>query len=369
MLIAAISGRSLAASARRAGYRPLVADFFGDDDTLALAHRHVRLTKDFRRGIDRDELMDALGRLADSAQPEGLVCGSGFEDRPQLLAELSTRWRLLGNPAEAVARAKDPVQLAALCRELAIPHPPTTTERPAAPGGWVMKRRGGAGGSHVQHASASGPARDGLYYQQRVDGAAVSALVLADAEDASVLGLSSQWSSPTPQHPFRYGGAVRPATVAAPVASALADAARRLVQAIPLLGLNSVDFVVAGREFWVLEVNPRPGATLDIFDLPNGALLGLHIAACGNGLSAEPRPAAPGIAMAQGIVYARGHIVPFPSIDWPDWTADRQAAGSAVMAGEPVCTVLAPGSTAGEARELLEQRMMVIRACVDARMS
>ena len=34
VLIAAISGRALAASARRGGYVPLVADFFGDADTL-----------------------------------------------------------------------------------------------------------------------------------------------------------------------------------------------------------------------------------------------------------------------------------------------------------------------------------------------
>jgi uncharacterized protein len=34
ILIAAITGRSLAAAARRAGFRPLVADLFNDADTL-----------------------------------------------------------------------------------------------------------------------------------------------------------------------------------------------------------------------------------------------------------------------------------------------------------------------------------------------
>ena len=38
-MIAAISGRALASAARRAGYRPLVADFFCDTDTIALAER------------------------------------------------------------------------------------------------------------------------------------------------------------------------------------------------------------------------------------------------------------------------------------------------------------------------------------------
>ncbi|MFC6049036.1 tetrahydromethanopterin C1 transfer protein, partial [Methylobacterium hispanicum] len=35
ILIAAQSGRALAEAARRAGLRPLVADLFGDADTLA----------------------------------------------------------------------------------------------------------------------------------------------------------------------------------------------------------------------------------------------------------------------------------------------------------------------------------------------
>ncbi|NNH33816.1 tetrahydromethanopterin C1 transfer protein, partial [Rhizobium sp. SEMIA 4085] len=44
IMIAAISGRSLAAAARRAGYRPLVADLFCDCDTVALSERTARLS-------------------------------------------------------------------------------------------------------------------------------------------------------------------------------------------------------------------------------------------------------------------------------------------------------------------------------------
>jgi len=64
VLIAAVSGRALAASARRAGFVPLVADCFADDDTLALAHTHVRLRWGAARGIDAGELLEALERLA-----------------------------------------------------------------------------------------------------------------------------------------------------------------------------------------------------------------------------------------------------------------------------------------------------------------
>src|SRR5262249_25869794 len=152
VLIAAISGRALAASARRGGYVPLVADFFGDEDTRALAERHVRLDTDIARGMVADELFDALETLASAQRPAGTVCGTGFEDRPELLARVGERWGLLGNSAETVARVKDPLAFAALCHECGIPHPQTSLHRPADPRGWLAKRRGGAGGTHVMPA-------------------------------------------------------------------------------------------------------------------------------------------------------------------------------------------------------------------------
>ena len=43
LLIVAVSGRALAASARRAGFVPLVADFFADTDTRQIAHCYCKL--------------------------------------------------------------------------------------------------------------------------------------------------------------------------------------------------------------------------------------------------------------------------------------------------------------------------------------
>ena len=51
----------------------------------------------------------------------------------------------------------------------------------------------------------------------------------------------------------------------------LTSAVQRLLRRAPLVGLNSVDFLVSDEQFWLLEVNPRPGATLDIFE-PDNAL-------------------------------------------------------------------------------------------------
>ncbi len=69
LLIAAISGRALAAAARRAGYRPLVADLFRDIDTVALAERAVKLPGSLHDGIAGKALIPALHELAGNEQP------------------------------------------------------------------------------------------------------------------------------------------------------------------------------------------------------------------------------------------------------------------------------------------------------------
>ncbi len=272
VLIAAASGRALAMSARRAGYAPLVVDCFGDQDTIANADAHRRVSSAGGRGMQANDIFTALDALAAGRDPLGVVCGTGFEDRPDLLACIAQRWRLIGNDANTVAQIKNPLALAALCDRGRIPHPDTSTDPPQVPTGWLAKRIGGAGGSHIRLDGYAVPAPADFYYQRRVDGTPVSALVLANGHSAMILGFSTQWSSPAPQRPFRYGGAARPAELAPEIADALAAAVRRLAALVPLVGLNSVDFLVEAPAFHLVEINPRPGATIDIFEFASQRL-------------------------------------------------------------------------------------------------
>jgi predicted ATP-grasp superfamily ATP-dependent carboligase len=192
----------------------------------------------------------------------------------------------------------------------------------------------------------------------------VSALVLADGRRAQIIGLSTQWPAPTARRPFRYGGAVRPAVLTQKIDEAVQAAAHRITIAAALVGLNSVDFLIGNDQVWLLEVNPRPGATLDIFDPGDGSLFGLHVAAC-NGMLHDVRYRLDGAAAA-AIVYARRDIASVPAFAWPDWAADRQSAGTSVKADQPVCTVLASAATPVDARILVARRAERILADANA---
>ena len=362
VLIAAMSGRALAEAANRSGYAALVADCFGDLDTVAAARAHIQLTPK-PGGIDGDELIAALETLAAGQQPAGAVYGTGLEDRPALIERIARRWNLLGNPADVVSALKDPVRFAALCLACAIPHPEIALEPPADAAGWLKKRRGGSGGVHVRSAADPGGSA-AVYFQRRVEGDPVSALFLAAGKRATILGLSRQWPQPAPDQPFRYGGAARPAAISVDHAAAIADAVRRLAASADLVGLNSADFLVGANDFWLLEVNPRPGATLDIFEPHGTSLFALHLAACRGDLAvAEPELSD---AAASATVYAHRDIPTMPALAWPAWAADRQSPGSRVSAGQPLCTVRAVAASADEARALALGRQATILATIDA---
>ena len=362
LLIASVSGRALARSALRAGFTPLVADFFADADTQDMAFACRKLDGDISHGMRAPSLFRALRTLAERAPSPilGLVYGSGFEDRPELLTLIAKSWPLLGNDAAKVARLKAPESFFAELDRLGVPHPATASERPAKGAGWLVKRIGGAGGSHIVPCTLKRAARN-VYYQERVAGRAISALFVANGSDARVLGFSEQWTAPSPRSPWRYGGAVRPAALPQAVARQMALAVIRIARSFEIAGLASADFMVNGGEALLLEINPRPGATLDIFDCGEPPLMRLHLAAAREG-RLPPRGLKFEDAMASAIVYAETGITVPPGMVWSDWSADRPKPSEWIDKNRPICTVWARSSTILRAKRLVEERICKVLA-------
>ena len=364
-----MSGRALGASARRAGLTPLVADFFADADTRRIALACHKL-EDLKRGFVWKALAPALETLAATAPspPLGVVYGGGFEDRTALLAKIAERWPLLGNGANVVKRVKAPEMFFPELARLGIPHPRTVTEPPAEKGRWLAKRQGGAGGSHVvtRHVAASntGGRRTGggrLYFQEKVEGRPVSALFVGASNRSRVLGFSEQWAAPTRRARWRYGGAAQPAELPGDLEARMTAIVERVAPHFELSGLGSADFLVNRDEVRLIEINPRPGATLDIFDSEAQPLLRLHLeAVLENRLPTAPLalPAASSAA----IVYAMEPITVSKTMIWADWTADRPACEERIDKHRPICTVLARAATRAEAKGLVMERISTILA-------
>jgi len=361
IVVVAQSGRALARSAGRAGIPVHVLDLYADGDTSTLA-RSVSRIGSIATGFRADRLLASLHRIEAREGIDGIVAGSGFEERIDVLEAMARVGRLLGNPPEVVRRAKDPACFFPLLARLGIPHPETVTEAPpGSPGegaGWLCKRIGGAGGAHVRPAEACCP--PGHYLQRRVPGRPHSLVFLADGRHAAIVGYNEiRVHDGTGAARFRYTGAVT--VPEPPVAPAVEDAVQALVPALGLVGLCGLDFMLDedGR-YSVLEVNPRPTGTFELYEdlgVEGLGLFQMHLSACEGRLPRTVRVLGRGVA-AQEVLWASETFAIPDDLRWPDWARDRPAGGTLIQTGEPICTLHA---RAGE-RQVVDRLLSARRA-------
>ncbi len=361
-LIVAVTGRALAASAARGGHRAVVLDCFADRDTREIAASCRSVVSDHGLRPDSRALLGAARTLAPGTP---LVYGSGFEGRTGLLRRLAAGRVLYGNRPEVVAAVRDPARFFPLLDRLRLAYPEVRHARPADPGGWLVKRPGGAGGAHVRHAGAGRPPAD-AYYQRLERGRTLSVLFLADGIRASLLGVNRQWATPVrPGFPFLYGGAVGGARLPRPVERQLRAGLDALVAATGLVGLNGLDFILRGTRWLVLELNPRPTATAELYDpdYPRG-LFDRHLRACLGELPEGPEAAR--AVRGHAVVHAGTPARAGVGFAFPPWCRDIPVAGTRFEVGDPVCTVHASAPDAARALVLLRRRHTALRGALSA---
>jgi len=338
------------------GLKAVVLDLFNDTDLRVLTAASQCVAGRNAR-FDARQLLAAAQALCPPEQCGGLVYGSGFEGRTRLLAQLARGRILFGNAPETIAQIKDPIPFFSMLDVLRIAHPDVRLDAPPETDGWLTKRSGGAGGSHVKPARRRHRAKVQRYFQRFLTGRTLSVLFLADGCNVRVIGFNEQWCADVAQcAPYCYGGAVSGIPVTPNLRTLITAILEKLVRASGLIGLNGLDFIVDPRGTpHVLEINPRPTATIDLYDADFATgLLALHLRACSGQLT-QPH-SLPHRPRAHAIVYAAQNIVVPVAMDWPSWCTDIPAGGLFIAAGAPVCSVHAEAISSRSARELALSR-------------
>jgi predicted ATP-grasp superfamily ATP-dependent carboligase len=181
-----------------------------------------------------------------------------------------------------------------------------------------------------------------------------------------LLGSTRQLIGPpwTTAGPFVYAGNIGPWRLADATTAMLDTLGKLVAERAGLEGLFGVDFLLHENEEWVLEVNPRYPASLEILERATGAaLLGHHLAACLQGELLPPPNFSPDARChGKAIVYARTRCT-IDADQAGQWlveaceaepsVADVPAAGTVIEPGQPVLTRFASGRTVEEVEEQL----------------
>jgi predicted ATP-grasp superfamily ATP-dependent carboligase len=346
VLIAGVTTRALAVSARRAGCQVTAIDAFGDVDLRAVADV---ITLD-APGPRFDPMAAAIA--ADDV-PAGLVAyTSNLENHPGAVARLARGRRLLGNSPEVLRRVRNPIALSTLLRKRGFAAPATRATPPSRPvaATWLLKPRRSGGGHGVRLWCRGESVPRGSYLQEQIAGIPGSMIFAANGEDAVLLGISRQLvgDSRFGAQGFRYCGSLLGSATApvfphhGEVLQAAAAMAREVSREFGLLGLNGIDFIAQKGVPYPIEVNPRYSASMELLERAYGlSMFKVHARACDGILPAELQ-ATPGIH-GKAIVFAKRDVTLGKTEAWVgrhDFS-DVPHPGERIPRGRPICTVFA----------------------------
>ncbi len=377
LLIVGASTRAAAASAVQAGFQPVCVDRFGDDDLRRIA-TVVAVDNDLRHTLD------AIKALP----PMPWIYTGSLENDPKFIAAVSERHSLLGNPPSVLKKVRDPAWLERTLRAHDMPALRVQSVRrvdalvratensdegvQATNDGWLFKPTRGGGGARIAVWSGQPlPTHERFYLQEHRLGTPMSALFVASQAKVELIGVCEQLIGSSAGAPteFGYAGSIGPIEVSQRTRDLLQRLGDTLTHEAQLRGMFGIDFVLSDDIPWLVEVNPRYTASVEVLERGSDrALVANHVSACDGRTVRHWRIteqlASPRIIGKQ-IVYAirdvtvpaleqlfesEGHSSDAPLI------ADIPAPGSRILAGWPICTVFAEANSVGECRVQMDAR-------------
>lgn len=379
LLIVGASTRAAAASALRAGMRPVCVDQFGDRDLHPLAHVIPRTS------APNDWLLELA-----ALEPMEWIFTGAVENQSELIVQISAQHTLRGCDPECLRRVRDPFFLETLLSDNSIRMSPClpVEAKPADAENWLLKPLESAAGQGIHFMGEvpleSGTAGD-CYLQRYQSGAPLSALFIAFPEAVVLVGVSLQLcgNPALGAAAFQFCGGVTISPVPDGVRSDLEELGTTVARGCGIQGLFGCDLIGnpdAGELLWLTEVNPRYTGLTELFELQYRIpLLGWHLKACRSFTdnSAEPDAAGeletelerafrkPFQQIAKGILYSqRDQTAPeihFSGI--PDdcyaipESADLPYPGTLIPRGTPFCSVYGTGKNPRESLQVLARRV------------
>jgi len=374
ILIVGASVRSAAHSAVRAGLQPICADCFADKDLQTVAD--ARPVENYP---------DDLPRLAGDVPHCPWMYTGALENHPRIIAEISRHRPLWGNPAEVVRKIRDPFRLVEILRASGLPAVDLCrSSRPPEPDGrWMLKPINGSAGRGIriwdESAAGSTTLDEPHYFQQRQTGQPLSALFIASNHDCRLIGVARQLIGNADLHasPFTFCGAIAPIDPGHFVRDRIREYGGVLARTYGLRGLFGIDFLCDAHQLWLMEVNPRYTATVELFEhafsIP---LLEEHRRACQDATGPTPPhsdfPDRADRLIAKAILFAdQRRIIPAVVEQFAAATptaplalptiADIPSPGTRIPTGHPICTLFAAGQTERECLRALHHRTRAVQ--------
>jgi uncharacterized protein len=366
VLVIGISARAFVESAVRSNYSVTALDAFGDEDLRMLAPGYS-LPRDFNLPYSPGALFDASRQLSFDA----VAYTSNLENHPDILRRFEAAHRIAGNAAAAVEAVRDWRTLFSSLRAAGFCVPETIVGYDGyspASGRWLTKPVRSGGGHGILFFQGQSP-REETLLQEYLPGKVCSASFVANGSESVLLGITEQLIGDQRfgVQGFRYCGNILPLPETYDrgdingIVGTVRQISEFLVCKFGLSGINGFDFILNHGEVYLIEVNPRYSASMELIERAyNLPIFHIHMEACLNQrlpdfdlesqLSSE-------YFFGKSILFSEIDSVNPGDLNLPGCDLrDIPGPGQLLRKGSPICTILANGKTwAGTYGELIRQ--------------
>jgi methenyltetrahydromethanopterin cyclohydrolase len=354
IVIIANSGRMIAQMAKKSGYNVIVIDCFSDTDTQAFSVECIKVDS-----LALEHIKPAISILQSRFGLLFAIIGSGFECYLPSLNYLHQKFKVLGNKPNVFSAVQNKLHFFSTLEQLKIPYPETSFQRPELKDGWLVKPMQGEGGKGIKKIKGLMKKNESCYWQRFIDGMPLSILFIANSTNFTVCGFHKQQVTSISNNEFIFSGIISYLEISDEIKRQLNSWVSSLVKAFGLIGLNSVDFMLENNQCYVLEVNPRPSASMQLY---SSELIDGHIKSCLNKLLDIKINL--GEYSAYQIIFAETNLIIKKNIQWPKWTADIPQEGVLINTGMPICSIIARGKSEQQVLDKLLLRQQLVKKLI-----
>ena len=338
LAIVGASVRAAAESAIAAGYEVVGADLFADAD-------HGKSCPTTRVERYPEGLIDWLAEQ----EVDGWLYTGAMENYPEVVDQMSETAPLLGVHGNALRRVRDPVLLQEELAgaEVLFPETHRFDGKIPAEGDWLVKTYRHSSGAGVRVLNERAPS-EGDYVQRRVSGRNAAATFAISEKESALFGVTEQLVGTPKLHApvWGYCGSVGPIVPTEEVSRSLVLLGEVLRSRFGLLGLVGADLVIEGDRVWLLEINPRYTASVEVLERAKGqSAIEAHVA-CFTGATIGSWSTQGASPHAKAILFAKQDVI--ISDEFHLWAMKQNAkgrvsdiphAGESITAGSPVVTL------------------------------
>ncbi|MCK4842395.1 MAG: ATP-grasp domain-containing protein [Methylococcales bacterium] len=356
ILIIANSARMLAQSANDIGYQALCIDCFSDDDTQLLALDLIKVDS-----LALNYVKPAFLALANQHTITHFIYGSGLDSHRNTFEFLHQHLIALGNDLAVFSAVQNKAYFFSELNKLKIPYPQTVFKQPIDSKNWLLKPKAGEGGLAIkQWDTLDQDDSHSHYWQKYIVGIPMSVLFIANSQQYKIIGFQQQLVTPIADYPFVFSGVISQPEVDNEIQQIVNQWLKKIVFKFALKGLNSLDFMVKDKQYYALEINARPSASMQLYD---DSLLSSHINCfIADNLDSGLDNMLPiKIYQAYQIVFAEMTVEINSKTKWPCWCVDIPKMGSIIHTGMPICSIIARDKNEQQIKDLLLLRQQEIK--------